>query len=158
GGGAVQPGAVPQREPRAWNSGHREAADLTHPVQADLLVDFAAFGPVFLHLHVEEEVHRHAEHFAQLLARGFADGLDPRAPLAEHDRLLAVAADDDLLVDLYAAVLADLIAFGPHRAIVRQFFVELPVELFTGHFRREQTFAGVGDLIFGIVPRPLGHQ
>src|SRR5690606_23263173 len=42
-----------------------------YPVQPDLFVNLAAFGPALVHLDVEEQVHGHAEHFGQLLARGF---------------------------------------------------------------------------------------
>ncbi len=72
--------------------------------------------------------------------------------------LWAVAGDDDLLADLDAAVLALGVALGPHRAVVGQFLVQLVVELFARDLGGEQALAGVGDLVFGIMPRPLGHQ
>src|SRR5690606_22041632 len=113
----------------------------THPVEPDLFVNLTAFGPVLLHLDVEEEVDGDAEHLRQLLARRFADGLDARPPLAEDDGLLAFTADDDLLVDLDAAVLALLIALRPHGAVVGQFLVELAVELLARDLGGEEAFA-----------------
>ena len=53
---------------------------------------------------MQEEVDFLAEQFRQLVARCFADRLDTRAALAEHDRLLAAACDHDLLADLDRAV------------------------------------------------------
>src|SRR6187402_1659511 len=102
---------------------------LAYPVESYLFVNLAALRPVLVDFHVQEQVHRHPEDRAQLLARLLADGLDPRAALAEDDRLLAVATDDDLLVDLDAAVLALGVALGAHRAVVGQLLVELLVEL-----------------------------
>src|SRR5678815_1629926 len=75
-------------------------------IQPDLLVDFTVFGPVLFHLHMEEQVHLAAEQFVQFGTGRFADRLDLAAALAEHDRPLGLASDDDLLVDFDAAVLA----------------------------------------------------
>ena len=98
-----------------------------------------------------------AEQFGQLLARGGADLLDPRAALAEHDRALGVAADEDLLVDRDRPVLALLIFLGLDRARIRQLGVELEIELLARHLGGEHAVGGVGDLVLGEVPRPLGH-
>ena len=95
----------------------------------------------------------HAQQFGQFLARGLADRLQFRAALAQHDALLAVAGDHDLLVDFDRAVLARGVAFGAHGAVIGQFVVELAVELFAGDFAGQQALAGVGDLVFGVVPR-----
>src|SRR5690606_24733788 len=157
GSGALQLGTLQERDPSRRHHG-RSARSLADPVQPHFLVDFAAFGPALVHFDVQEQVHRHAEHLGQFFACRLADRLDPRASLTEHDRLLAVAADDDLLVDLDAAVLAGLVALGTYRAIVRQLVVELAVELLAGDFGGEQALARVADLVFWIVPRAFGHQ
>ena len=76
----------------------------------------ALFGPVLAHLDEQEQMDAAAEQFFQLLARQFADRLDGRAALAQHDRLLAVALDIDHLVDLHRAVLALFPFLGFDRA------------------------------------------
>src|SRR5690606_17974275 len=157
GSGALQLGTLQERDPSRRHHG-RSARSLADPVQPHFLVDFAAFGPALVHFDVQEQVHRHAEHLGQFFACRLADRLDPRASLTEHDRLLAVTADDDLLVDLDAAVFAGLVALGTYRAVVGQLVVELAVELLAGDFGGEQALARVADLVFRIVPRAFGHQ
>jgi hypothetical protein len=77
--------------------------------------------------------------------------------LAEHDRLLRVAPDQDLLVDGDRAVLALLIFLGLDRARIRQLGVELEVELLARDFGGEHPVGGVGHLVLGKVPRPFRH-
>src|SRR5690606_23291560 len=100
--------------PRRTRSPSPRSASSLHPVQAHFLEHLAAFGPVLVDLHMQEQVYRHAELLAQLLARRFADLADACAALAQHDAFLAVAGDHDLLADLDAAVLPVGVAFGPH--------------------------------------------
>jgi hypothetical protein len=57
-----------------------------------------------------------------------------RAAIAEHDRLLGIARDQDLLVDRHRSVLALLIFLGLDRARIRPFGVELEVDLLAGDF------------------------
>src|ERR1044072_1768998 len=80
-----------------------------HPVQPDLAVKPAILFPARVHLHVQEEMHLPPERLGQLLSRSLADLLDAGAALAEDDRLLGVAGDEDLLVDGDRAVLSLLI-------------------------------------------------
>src|SRR5215217_7502862 len=103
-----------------------------HPVEPDFAVEAAIFFPPRVDLDVEEEVDLAAEQLGQFLPRAGADFLDARAALAEHDRLLRVAADEDLLVDGDRAVLALLELLGFDRARIRQLLVELVIELLAG--------------------------
>lgn len=69
---------------------------------------------------------------ADFLARGGTDRLDPAATLAEDDGALALALDQDLLIDFDAAVGPFRIFLGFDRARIRQFVVQLQVKLFAG--------------------------
>ena len=102
-------------------------------------------------------MHFPAELVADRLARGLADLLQLRAALAEHDRLLAVALDEDLLVDDGRSVLAVLPFLGLDRRGVGEFGVELEVELFAGDFGRDHAVGGVAELVGGVVPRAFWH-
>ncbi len=88
-------------------------------------------------------------------ARGLADLLQLRAALAEDDRLLAVALDQDLLVDHGRAVLAVLPFLGLDRGRIGQLGVELVVELLAGQLGRDHAVGGVGQLVVGEMPRPF---
>jgi hypothetical protein len=68
------------------------------PFQADFLVDFLGVGPVLIHLHMEEEVHL-TPRIWQFGTRRLADRPDARAFLAENNRFLALARNDDLLMN-----------------------------------------------------------
>src|SRR3954468_8256397 len=138
--------------PARIKSGVTDAAASLHPVQPDLAVEAAILLPFRVDLDVEEEMNLAAEQLRQLGPRRLADRADARAALAEHDRLLAVAADEDLLVDGDRAVLALLIFLGLDRALIRELGVELEVELLAGDFGGEHPIAGVGDLVLGKMP------
>src|SRR5262245_45100991 len=62
-------------------------------------------APAFAHLHEQEQVHRPLEQLRQLLARLRRHLLDHAAALAQHDALLAVALDEDGLLDADAVLL-----------------------------------------------------
>src|SRR5690606_6444701 len=126
GGGAMQPGALQERHASRRHDG-RLARSLAYPVEADFLEHLAALGPAFVHFDVEEQVHRHPQHLAQLRARGFADGFDAGPAFSKDDRLLAVTSDDDLLADLDATVLALLVTLGPHGTVIGQLLMKLAV-------------------------------
>ncbi|PAV73832.1 hypothetical protein WR25_17190 [Diploscapter pachys] len=104
------------------------------------------------------EVDRHAQDAGEFGARARADVADADAALAQHDRALRRAFDQDLLVDFDRSVLSLAILFRLDRAGVGQFGVELKVELFARHLAGERAFGGVGDLILRIMPRPLRHR
>jgi len=67
---------------------------------------------------VEEDVDLAAGELGERLSGGLADGPDPSAALAEHDRLLAGPGDEDLLVDRRRAVRPFLEPLGLDRALV----------------------------------------
>ncbi len=95
---------------------------------------------------------------AEMLARS------PRAPpapivlsrasaLADHDRLLAVALDQDLLVDDGRAVLAVLPGLGLDRGRIGQLLVELVDDLLARQLGGDHPVGGVGDFVLGVKPR-----
>src|SRR5581483_11060932 len=85
--------------------------------------------PVVAHLDEQEQVDAALQHRLQLAAGAGADGFDPAAALAEHDRALAGAAHIDDLVDADAAVLALLPRFGLDRRGIGQFVMQLEEHL-----------------------------
>ena len=76
----------------------------------------------------------YAHEFGQFLARGGTDHLDPAAALAKDNGALAVAFDQYLLIDFDAAIGAFDIFFGLDRAGIRQFIVQLQIELLARDF------------------------
>ena len=86
-----------------------------------------------------------------------ADLLQLRAALAQHDRLLAVALDQYLLVDHGRPVLAILPFLGLDRAGIGQLGVKLQVQLLSGNLRRDHPVGRVAQLVRRIMPRPVGH-
>src|SRR5690606_20294995 len=46
--GAVQPGALPERDEGRWDNGDAAADHLAYPVQPDLLENLAALGPLLV--------------------------------------------------------------------------------------------------------------
>ena len=102
-------------------------------------------------------MHPLAQQRCQFGAGARADLLQPRALGAEHDRLLAVAADEDLLVDLDLAVGAFEIAFGLDRTGIGQLGMELEVDLLARHLGRQHPVGSVRNLVLGEVPVALRH-
>src|SRR3546814_8708663 len=86
---------------------------------SDLAVNPAILVPVFLDLDVQEQVDLAPHQFGEFGAGAGADFLDPAAALAEHDRTLVVARDEDLLVDFGAAVGARLEQLGLDGRLIR---------------------------------------
>ena len=78
------------------------------------------------------------------------------AALADDDLLLAVALDEDGLLDLDRAVLLLRPALGLDRRGVGQFLVEALEELLAGDLGGELAERQVGDLVLRIEPRPGG--
>src|SRR5262249_25721567 len=95
------------------------------PLQPHRAVALGIVLPFLAHLYEQEQVHAALEQRLELLARGGADRLDALAALAEHDRALAFALDQDRAVDLDAAVVPLLPALGLDRERVGQFLVQL---------------------------------
>src|SRR5665213_1004215 len=98
------------------------------PVEPDLAIEAAILLPFRIDLDVEEQVDLAAEQLRKLGARRFADRANPGAALAEDDRLLAVARDQDLLVNRRGSVLSFVELLGLDGALVRKLGVELQVE------------------------------
>src|ERR1700722_2049758 len=73
-------------------------------VQPHRPVALRVVKPFLAHFHMQEEMHRRAMSFADVLTRRGADRLDRAAPLAEHDLAMALAADEDRLLDAGGAV------------------------------------------------------
>ena len=78
---------------------------------------------------MQEQVDLAAEQLGQFGTRAAADFLDAFALVAEDDRALIVARDEDLLVDFGAAVGAVRELLGLDGRLVRQFFVKLAMDL-----------------------------
>src|SRR5688572_14269717 len=91
---------------------------LFHPVQPDFAIEAAVLLPFRIDLDVEEQVDLAPEQRRQFLARGLADRADAGAALAEHDRLLAGARDQDLLVDHSRSIGSLLELLGLDRALI----------------------------------------
>src|SRR3989344_5619384 len=107
---------------------------------------------------MQEQMHLAPEQFGELGARLAADFLDPLTLVAEDDRALVVACDQNLLVDFGAAVLARREFLGLDGRLVRQFLMELAIQLLAGDFGGEHPFGGVADFILREMPRSLRHQ
>src|SRR5215472_4203565 len=141
-----------------------EGAALFRPTSPSLLpvephrgVALAVVGPALAHLDEEEEVDAAVELLLELGAGAGADALHLAALAAEHDRLLALALDEDRLRDLDAAVLELLPSLGLDGRGVGQLVMELEEDLLAGDLGGEKSLRRVGELILGKEPRPLGH-
>src|SRR6478735_426879 len=76
-------------------------------VQAQFAVALGIVGPVLAHLHEQEEVHGLLDDLGQFLARFHRQLPDRQSAAAHHDRLLAVALDEDRLLDADALALLE---------------------------------------------------
>ena len=103
------------------------------------------------------EVDRPVQRLGQFLARGLADGLDLGAALADDDRFLARAFDQDDLMDERAAILPLLPFLVLDGAGIGQFLAELEVELFARDLGREKPGRQVGELVLRIEPGAGGN-
>ena len=81
------------------------------------------------------------------LAGRLADRLDGLAALAEHDLPLALALDEDRLLDAHRAVLALLPLVGLDRRVVGQLLVQPLVDLLARDLGGEHAQRRVGDLV-----------
>src|SRR5690348_16769170 len=77
----------------------RRGASLVSPLQPDLAIEATVLVPARVDLDMQEQVDRAAEMLSDLGARRSADLLQPAAALADDNRLLAIALDEDLLAD-----------------------------------------------------------
>src|SRR5579884_3266492 len=113
-------------------SGPRRSLD---PFEPDLAVKIAILVPARIDLDVQEEMDLAAEQPGELLACAAADLLQPRTALAQHDRPLAVAGNEDLLMDRYRAVATFVVALALDAAGIGQLFMQLMVDLLAGNLR-----------------------
>ena len=84
--------------------------------------------------------------------------LSRRAALADHDRLLAVALDQDLLADGGRTVRAVLPRLGLDRGGIRQLLVELVDDLLAGQLGRDHPVGGIRHLVLGVEPGTFGQR
>ena len=102
-------------------------------------------------------MHPAAEHLFELETGGFADGLDGLAAFADDDALLALALDEDRLIDPDRAVLLLFPGFGDHGRGIGQLVVQAQIELLARDLGREQARGNVGGLVRRIEPRTFGN-
>src|SRR5690606_41912489 len=116
---------------------------------------FAA-RPARFHLDEELQIDRAAEQLLEVQAGIGRDALDALAARADHDRLLAVAIDEDRRVD--AAQLRRLLeALDLDGAGVRQLVAELAKQLLADQFGSQETLAAIGQRV-GLVARRSHRQ
>src|SRR6202050_2248336 len=96
--------------------------------------------------------------FRDVLARGRADRLDRAPALAEHDLAMALAGDEDRLLDAGRAVGQVLPAVGLDRRLIGQFVMHPLDELLAGDFGGERAHRRLRDLVLRIEPGPGRHE
>src|SRR5258707_1956898 len=95
-------------------------------IDTHFTIALGIFLPVFPHLDEQEEVHLALQHLLNVLLCGRAHGFDSGATFAQHNRLLAVAGDEDDMADLDAAILEIFPALGFDGEIIRELVMQLP--------------------------------
>src|ERR1700722_10264066 len=103
--------------------------------------------PLLAHFHMQEEMHRRAMGFGDVLAGGGADRLYRPSALAEHDLAVALAADEDRLLDAGRAVRLFLPLLGLDRRLIGQFVVQPLDQLLSGDLGRERPDRRFRDLV-----------
>ncbi len=127
-------------------------------LQTHFAIALGIIAPAVAHLHEQEQVHRLTDDLGDLLARIGADRLDGRPALAEHDLALAFTLDENRLLDANGLVLALGPAVGFDGGLIRQFLMQLAIDLFAGDLGRQMPDRRVRHLIFRIVKRTRGHR
>ena len=119
-------------------------------------IEAAVLVPARVDLDVQEQVDLAAEMLGDCFARRLRRSPCSRAAaLAEHDRLLAVALDQDLLVDRRSSRPCGPPISRSRPRCIGQLGVELEVELLAGQLGGDHAVGGVGDLVLGEMPRAL---
>src|SRR6202050_4284479 len=90
--------------------------------------------------------------FHDVLARRRADRLDRAAALAEHDLAVALAGDEDRLLDAGRPVGLVLPLISLDRRLIGQFVVQPLDQLLAGDLGGERTDRRLRDLVFRIEP------
>ena len=90
--------------------------------------------------------------FADVLAGRRADRLDRPPALAEHDLAVALAGDEDRLLDASGAVGLFLPLLGLDGRLIGQLVVQPLDQLLAGDLGGQRTDRGFRDLVFRIEP------
>src|SRR5690606_12322237 len=110
--------------------------------------------PVLTHLDKYEQVDLVTQQLCQLLTGVHRDLLDGRAALAEHDLPLALALDEDRLLDAHRAVAAQLPVRRLDSNRVRQLLMQPLENLLPRDLGRELAVGEIRQLIRRVVPGP----
>ena len=97
-------------------------------------------------------MHGRAMGLSDVLAGGRADRLDRAPALAEHDLAVALAGDEDRLLDAGRAVGLVLPLVGLDRRLIGQFVVQPLDQLLAGDLGGERTDRRFRDLVLRIEP------
>src|SRR3954453_15028137 len=106
-------------------------------LEPHLAVALGIVGPVLAHLDEQEEVDLGLGDLGDVAAGRLADRLDGLAALAQDDLPLALALDEDRLLDAHRAVVARLPLVGLDRRAVGQLLVQPLVDLLARDLGRE---------------------
>src|SRR3954469_18346740 len=117
--------------------------------QAHFPVTIGIVTPVLAHLDEQKKVHGDAHDLGDFLPRIRTDRLDGGAAFSEHDLALALALDKDRLLDADRLVLAFGPAIGLDRGLIRQFLMQLAIDLLAGNFRRQMPHRRIRHLVLG---------
>src|SRR3984957_6975739 len=115
-------------------------------------VTLGVVEPALAHLDVQEEMHGRAVCFTDVFARRRADRLDGAPALAEYDLAVALAGDEDRLLDAGRPVGLVLPLIGLDGRLIGQFVVQPLDQLLAGDFGRERADRGLRDLVLRIEP------
>ena len=103
-------------------------------------------------------MHARLRRLGDVVAGGLADRFDGGASLAEHDLPLALALDEDGLLDADGAVLLLHPAVGLDRGAVGQLVVQALVDFLARDLGGEEAQRGVRDLILRVKPGSGRHM
>src|SRR5260221_6458599 len=122
-------------------------------LQSHFAIARGIVGPTLAHLDEQEQMHGLLDQLRYFLARLRPDRPDGLTALAERNFSLALALDEDGLLDTHRTVAQLLPDVGLDRGAVRQFLVKPQIDFFPPEFRRQCAHWGIGNLVFRIVPR-----
>src|SRR5688572_13572955 len=111
-----------------------------------LAQDPGVIGPGFAYFHPGAQIHLAAEKLLHVLARRARHALQALTAGAEHDRLLAVALDEDRRLDSAQAALF-LEAVDHHLAAVGHVLAHRLEQLLAQELGGEEALVAVGELV-----------